>query len=66
MSKSDKQLLIVIAKPAQFLSLTSLAFARFSMKTKVKFLFSMYSSLTPAYNHEKSCVSCTLQSSEFV
>jgi hypothetical protein len=39
---------------------TSMAFARFLMKIKVKFLFSMYSSLIRAYSCEKSCVSYTL------
>ena len=48
------KLLIDIAKPAKCLSLTCLAFAP---------LFPLH---LHAYTHEKSCVSCTLQSSEFV
>jgi hypothetical protein len=52
--------LIDITKLGKCFSLTGLAFARFPMKTKEKFLFSMYTSLILAYNHKKSCVSCNV------
>jgi hypothetical protein len=45
--------------------LNKLGFCQILPKTKVKFLSSMYSSLIPACNHEKSCVSCTLLFSGF-
>jgi hypothetical protein len=46
---------------AQF---NKLGFCQILPETKVKFLSSMYSSLIPACYHEKSCISCTLLSSE--
>jgi hypothetical protein len=49
------KLLIYIEKPAKCLNLICLAFPP---------LFPLH--LIDAYTHEKSCVSCTLQSSEFV
>jgi hypothetical protein len=60
-----RKFLIDITKPGKCFSLTGLAFARFSMKTKEKFLFSMYTSLILAYNHQKSCVSCNMYSTIF-